>query len=277
MARAFFRSALLLAGLGIAPFAAAAETAAWMPAGPWQLDQQPDQCTLLRPFQSGEQRLVMQVQPNLYSTAYGFKIASETALAATRPGEVDFALGTGKPQQSDGAIEVTTDGRQRVLRWTTGKTLSFPDMASDDQTVRLASKGGFAATMRWQGARKAFTALRDCQDQVAAAKGEDAAARRAYKRELEPAGNPGYWVTYADYPRQAERDRHEGITGFRLHIDSAGSITRCDITQSSGFAILDERTCDLLRLRARFTPALDANGVAVGATYSNRVSWALPQ
>jgi TonB family protein len=277
MSRAFFRSVLLLASLGVAPLAAAAETGIWTPAGPWQLDQQPDQCTLQRPFQSGEQRLVMQVQPNLYSTAHAFKLASESALGATRSGNIDFTLGTHAPHQGYGAIEATAGGRERVLLWTTGKEFSFPDIVADEQTARLASEGGFAATMQWQGARKAFAALRDCQDKVAAAKGEDAAARRAYRRELEPAGNAGRWVTYADYPRKAERDRRQGLTAFRLTVDRGGSVTRCEITQSSGSAILDERTCGLLMQRARFTPALDANGVAVGATYSNRVDWALPQ
>lgn len=267
----------MLASGGLASLAIAAEPAAWQPAGPWQLDQQPDQCTLLRPFEANGQRLVLQVQPNLYSTLHSFKLGSETALAAGRNGAIAFALGDGMPHKYHAMLEATIDGRQRVLRWTTEKALSFPDILVDDQIVQIGGEAGFDGRMIWQGAKRAFTALRTCQDQVAQAKGEDAAARRAYKRELEPLGNPGRWVTDDDYPPSARKRMFEGDAGFRLAVDRMGSVTNCEIISSSGFAILDETTCQLVKMRARFAPALDANGEPVASSYSNRVRWRVPR
>ncbi|WP_447764760.1 energy transducer TonB [Sphingopyxis panaciterrae] len=277
MHRIFFRAALIVAGAGTASFTTAAEPATWRPAGPWQLDQQPDQCTLLRPFAAGDQRLVMQVQPNLYSTTHSFKLASETALAGSREGMIAFTLGESAPHKYYAMLEATADGRQRVLRWTTEKALSFAELVAGDQMVRIDAAAGFNGMIHWQGAKKAFAALRACQDQVASAKGEDAAARRAYKRDLEPLGNPGRWVTNDDYPTKARTKMLEGDTGFRLTVDKMGAITHCEIISSSGFPILDERTCELLKMRAKFAPSLDASGEPVADTYSNRVRWQLPR
>ncbi|WP_439569161.1 energy transducer TonB [Sphingopyxis sp.] len=275
MQRAFFTFAFMLTSMGTTTIAHGAETPMWQPVGPWQLDEQPDQCTLFRNFGGSGAQVTLQIQPNLYSTTHDFKLASDTLLAKARSGVVEMVIDeTAKPQKFYGMIEVTTDGSQRILRWTTAKTLSFADLLVDDQKIRIvAGASGIDAKMRWPGAQKAFVALRNCQDHIATAKGEDAAARRAYKREAEPLGNAGRWVTNNDYPAAAQRQRLEGKTGFRLQIDKEGMVTGCEIIQSSGFAMLDERTCPLVSARAKFTPALDASGAPVATTYSNRVFW----
>jgi protein TonB len=71
------------------------------------------------------------------------------------------------------------------------------------------------------------------------------------------------------------RAREEGTVAFTLDIDTRGCPTRCTITKSSGFATLDDATCPILMKRARFQPAVDANGVPITATWSNKFTWAL--
>ncbi|WP_052071811.1 energy transducer TonB [Sphingopyxis sp. MWB1] len=92
-----------------------------------------------------------------------------------------------------------------------------------------------------------------------------------------PAGNPGLWVSSADYPAAAMREGLEGTTGFRLHYNADGRPYRCEISQSSGHDILDGQTCNLLMRRARFTPGRDAKGQAAGGIYSNRIRWKIPE
>ncbi|MGV3729626.1 MAG: energy transducer TonB [Sphingopyxis sp.] len=93
---------------------------------------------------------------------------------------------------------------------------------------------------------------------------------------MEPATNPGSWVTSDDYPVAAMRDEREGTTGFRLTIGPDGLPRQCDITASSGHQDLDNMTCRLVMERARFQQRRDARGVRVGGTYANRIRWQIP-
>ncbi len=92
-----------------------------------------------------------------------------------------------------------------------------------------------------------------------------------------PLGNPGEWVTTYDYPVQALREQRQGTVGFSLQISSQGMVTSCEITASSGSPMLDEETCRLITLRAKFTPAKNAKGFAIRSKYRNRVRWQIPQ
>lgn len=87
---------------------------------------------------------------------------------------------------------------------------------------------------------------------------------------------PQTWVTNQDYPAEAIRAGESGTVAFRLDVDAAGKVSGCTVTASSGSATLDRATCDILRARARFEPALDRQGRAVASTWSSRFRWELP-
>jgi periplasmic protein TonB len=92
-----------------------------------------------------------------------------------------------------------------------------------------------------------------------------------------PRGNPGSWATSNDYPSRALREEREGTTGFRVSIGTDGRVTDCQVTSSSGSPDLDEATCANVTRRARFKPAVDANGQPTTDSYSNRVRWVIPE
>jgi len=92
----------------------------------------------------------------------------------------------------------------------------------------------------------------------------------------QPKGQPGNWVTNADYPARALREERSGTTGFRLTIGTDGRVQDCQITSSSGSPDLDQAACDNLRRRARFKPAIGGDGQPMTDTYSNRVRWQIP-
>lgn len=101
-------------------------------------------------------------------------------------------------------------------------------------------------------------------------------AERRAPQPAVPVSSPGTWITTEDYPIAAMRHAMTGITRFRLSIDPAGKPNDCQVTESSGFDVLDRTTCQYLMARAEFTPALDAKGKVVAGTYANRVRWELP-
>ncbi|MES2444624.1 MAG: energy transducer TonB [Pseudomonadota bacterium] len=87
----------------------------------------------------------------------------------------------------------------------------------------------------------------------------------------------GPWVRNSDYPREALRNNQEGNVEFTLTVDAEGCVTTCVVTRSSGYPILDETTCALLRRRARFNPAEDKDGHRIAATWQSVFHWQLPQ
>lgn len=92
----------------------------------------------------------------------------------------------------------------------------------------------------------------------------------------QPRGNPGRWVTNADYPSASIRNEEQGTASFRLTIGTNGRVTNCQITSSTGFSRLDNETCRQLQRRARFRPALDDAGNPTTGSYSSSIRWEIP-
>lgn len=95
-------------------------------------------------------------------------------------------------------------------------------------------------------------------------------------KKLQPRGSPQSWVTNDDYPPAALRAGDAGTTSFRLDVDASGKVSNCTVTGSSGSSLLDNTACSLLRRRARFSPAEDANGNKIPATWPSRFTWKIP-
>jgi protein TonB len=82
--------------------------------------------------------------------------------------------------------------------------------------------------------------------------------------------------TQDDYPAAALRREESGSVRARLTIGADGRVAGCSVVASSGSAILDSKTCQVLTARARFTPAKDSNGHYTTDSYTTpAISWQL--
>ena len=63
-----------------------------------------------------------------------------------------------------------------------------------------------------------------------------------------------------DYPASAQAAGAEGTSQAEITIGPTGQVVGCNITRSSGNSALDQATCNIIRRRAKFTPARDSNG-----------------
>ena len=93
---------------------------------------------------------------------------------------------------------------------------------------------------------------------------------------LQPLGTWRDWVTVKDYPVEAVLGAQEGSTSFALTVDANGLPQDCRITKSSGSKILDDQTCAVMLIRARFRPPVNKKGQIVNATYHQTIRWHLP-
>ncbi|CAM3145264.1 Protein TonB [Sphingomonas antarctica] len=95
--------------------------------------------------------------------------------------------------------------------------------------------------------------------------------------KAQPRGSPQDWATTDDYPPGAARAEAQGTTGFSVVVGPDGRVQSCSVTVSSGNSELDTTTCRLITRRARFSPAKDTSGQAIGGSFSSRIRWQLPK
>ena len=80
-----------------------------------------------------------------------------------------------------------------------------------------------------------------------------------------------------DYPASALASGAQGTAQAQLTIGPDGRVQSCNLIRSTGNGALDAATCNILRRRAKFTPAKDSNGQATTDTYTTPpIRWEIP-
>ncbi len=79
-----------------------------------------------------------------------------------------------------------------------------------------------------------------------------------------------------DYPPASYLAKEEGKVGYQMAIDAQGKATDCSVTQSSGFARLDDATCSILMARnPEFSPAVSPDGEPIAGTFQGSADWVI--
>ncbi len=79
-----------------------------------------------------------------------------------------------------------------------------------------------------------------------------------------------------DYPASAQSSGAEGTAQAQLTIGADGRVTGCNLIRATGNSALDSATCNILRRRAKFTPARDSNGQPTSDTITTPpITWRL--
>jgi TonB family protein len=82
-------------------------------------------------------------------------------------------------------------------------------------------------------------------------------------------------VLHSMYPKRALAAREEGLVGFIVKIDAAGSPTSCQVTHTSGHQLLDQETCQLIMVHANFKRP-EGISLSQQRSYEGVVNWKLP-
>jgi protein TonB len=81
-----------------------------------------------------------------------------------------------------------------------------------------------------------------------------------------------------DYPASALASGATGTAQAQLTIGTDGRVVGCSLVRSTGNGALDAATCNILRRRAKFTPARDSNGNATTDTVMTpTIRWEIPE
>ena len=118
-----------------------------------------------------------------------------------------------------------------------------------------------------------MAALRKCTEELVKEWGLNPAQQEALPARPMPKSSPGDWLHSSDYPRESLAMGQQAIVRYRLMVDAAGAVTNCAVQSAIAKGNFAELTCELLKRRARFDPARDATGTAVGSYYVGKVRW----
>src|SRR4029453_6386448 len=78
------------------------------------------------------------------------------------------------------------------------------------------------------------------------------------------------------YPPGAESRHEQGKVAFRLTIEPDGSLSSCEVTESSGYSGLDNETCEIVVRYGLLKPVMGSDGRAIRATQNGFINWKLP-
>lgn len=264
-----------------------AEARTWPAAGGWDIVQGDDSCAITSEFQGpGDTELYLIL--NLDGSAILAVSNSQWSIQDKQELELSYHL-NGTSYSGGKAVGITQSYIKKGF-----VTRFGPEFVADfiKSTYLHIYKGETVVDkLDLAGSGAGIAQARRCLSHVKAL--ADAAAREKARwahipkdpfagdpvkvGEAKAKGNPGTWVTNADYPAAAVQAKESGTTGFSLDIGTDGRVTNCTVTSSSGSALLDTTTCTLLTRRARFTPARDNKGNPAPDTFSSRFRWTLPE
>ena len=79
-----------------------------------------------------------------------------------------------------------------------------------------------------------------------------------------------------NYPPGALKRGEQGRVSFKITVEPDGSLGSCEVAGSSGFAGLDNETCEIMIFNARLKPVRDKSGRAIRASQSGFITWKHP-
>lgn len=244
---------------------------ALQPAKPWVLDYADAQCAAGRDFGDPQKPVTLIIRPAPEGDTYELQLIRKRpgpASAEEDEGSVDFGLGPRKAWVLHfGSVAAKLDIYQYRI------TAADMQQAQSASTITLRNAHGPNVSLSLTSMPALLNGLTQCNSDLRVYWN---VGKAGFKAATPAKGDLRGIFTGADYPDDAARESKQGTAQFLLFIDAAGKVAGCHVLIPSGVPLLDAMGCQVIRQRAKFTPARDASGKPVrGSVVTPRVSWRL--
>lgn len=242
------------------------------PKGAWQVDWSNERCVLTRnPGADNQVGFAIRLFPGATRPQLlAFVNTETTKLQVSKATKASLELQpAGFKSEIDVAPEPIAGGKVLILAFN-GLDARFMRHFSKADQLSFSVRGE-TMTVPLKNAGKAMEALQQCVDETFVELGLDPKPL-ANLREP-PTGEWQQLATPANYPQAALRARKSGVVIFRAIVDAKGNVTKCSVVESSGTKELDDQTCALVASKARFRPAIAADGSKVTAPLVEAMMW----
>ena len=262
-------------GFFINMLAAAAPANPQPPAARWIVDWGDQRCSLVRQTGGAKSRtLMVRTVPGTGTAELWLFDPSWSGPTWRGYDRVDVGLDPSGFRVSEPAVSVRFRGQDGLA--VTALDKNFLEKLAGARSVAIDRGGARLAEIPVPASDRAVASLNACEDEVMRDWGLDPAVTRSLSRRPEAIGGAAKWLSDRDYPSSALREHQQGSVLTRLVVDPNGRIEQCHIVESSGYPVLDEKTCRVLGERVPFEPALSSAGEKVRAMTSLRIVWRLP-
>jgi len=263
-------------GFGAGLLAAAAALVEPGPAGAlpppaWQMDRGDQYCTLVR----------LPTPATPYATAFriipgteGPSIVLAPGRAAPPPAGITAVALAPSGRAFDVVATTERHARGSLVRVLGGLDEHFWDTLAGATELQLKAGDAVRGRVALPGAAPAVAALRRCISQALRDWGVDEGALAALRER--PITTNMFGMSSNDYPPQAIRSSTQGRVVVRVTVGPDGRATDCRTVGPSGSAALDATTCRVVMTRARFRPAIGADGQPTAAPMIGTVLWLVP-
>ena len=273
------------------------------PSSEWAMEYADDSCRLARMFGTGESQTILYFERFEPGNSFTLLVAGAPLKARRDTARTTFHFGPagrdydgswtpGSFGQFDPALIVSSTALFPFKREQESEPHVDPSsIAQDRGRFRQWITPEQEESIRWLEIRRAgmapvrlelgslgapFAAMRTCTDELLTHWGIDVAAHRDLTRAAAPKNSPARWLGPNDYPTHLLLKGAQGLVHFRLMIGPDGQPTDCVIQRSTRPEGFDQAVCRALMRKARFTPALDAQGKPVASYWLNTVRFEIP-
>lgn len=242
------------------------------PTGKWVMNYTPTACEAKRRF--GDVAVSISPGPLGQSTRLIFELPGKAFRARQHPARVDPGDGRGVvkatvllfPSKKTGMRGMFAVLPNELVERTLASGMIDLRIGNPPETGRVAVNAAHASLAFGPTAalRKALdTCMADLRKTWGMVDGKLPIPANASQAQGDVRGI----FTANDYPEDALAANQSGSARFLLMIGRDGSVMDCVVASSSGIASLDVMGCQVIRERARFKPATDANGKPTLDTY----------
>ena len=267
------------------------------PSSPWNIDYGESRCRLARVFTSGEERFALFFEQGSPSEQFSVTFGGPEVDRMTRPGDIFIGMKRDKPMtkyDAFGRAELPDFGPAIIFQ-----TTLVEDDPSEDENAGKSSKrksderkqgqllhvdleeagridqivlrrGKRILSVETGNMKAPFEALNQCAKSLLTIWGLDADQHDLF--------TPVQWQNKMSvirriqdrYPSKALRRGEQGIFRMRIIVEADGTMSECHINNATLTNSLASPACQEMR-RARFEPALDANGEPMRSYFMTRI------
>lgn len=266
----------------------------------WNVDYADDRCRLMRQFGEGDDKMFAVFDRYGPDERFRLILAGKPVRTAVDKGTASIRFGPNEGEQKLDFYQGNL-GEYPALIFHSPTRLAPPTAAEQalivnrkkgDEWIELAPVDGarmaairtlmigkpFRRDMVLETGtmRKPMEALNKCVDDLMTTWGIDVERHKMLSRGVEPLTSPEKWIVSGDYPMNMISSGQPAIVEFRLSVGADGVPASCHIQSTTRPKEFDKAVCGSLMRRAKFKPAIDAQGQPLASFYRNSVRFALP-
>ena len=269
------------------------------PSGKCVVDYAADTCRLAREFGEGEQRVTLLFEQFVPGDVFNLTFVGRS-MASAISGKATIRFGPNELADQDNTVTLITVGSQpgillgvfqRLAPVSETERAEARKAAREDRPYENPPIGTVrekAAT--WLELKKVLPfdlvletgpmdhpleALRQCSWDTVKSWGLAIEEQKGLTRHARSVVDPRNWFNSNDYPTKMLNQGYEGNVNFRVIVDANGLPITCHVQSSTRPQEFDDIVCRQIMKKAKFKPALDANGKPIKSYYRQSVHFRL--